>query len=159
MINPFNQAFVQKLWQKLGKPERGFTLLETVRAVFIAGTVVVGSVVIMGSAVRSAKVSTGSLELQQLVQAQIETILQSKFIEYPPEPGSVPVTGALPYPAITVPVSGVTVSIIVSDAGTNYQFPASGGLDPITNVVQRIDVTAADETASLTMSFYKISVP
>ena len=171
-------------WRRLWDQERGFTLLEVVLAVFISGTVVVGSVVLMGTAVRTAGSSSGSLELQQLVQAQIETIQQSKFIKHPPptldasstyaplegDVGEVEVTSGdegvnVSFPFIDpladplVAETGTTISFLISDAGTNYQYPQGAGLPDITNVVQRIDVTATDAESSVTLSFYKISVP
>ena len=159
-------------------------MIEVVLAVFIAGSVVVGGVVLMATAVRTAGSSTGSLDLQQLVQAQIETIQQSNFIEHPPltldasstyapleeDVGEVEVTSSEKGVNVSFPLidpladplsaeTGVTISFLVSDVGTSYQFPPGGGLAPITNVVQKIDVTASDAASSVTISFYKISVP
>ena len=51
MQNPINNAFWKKLWGQ----QAGFTLLEVVLAVFIAGTTVVGSVVLLGTAIRSSR--------------------------------------------------------------------------------------------------------
>jgi len=177
---PLNSSFWKKLWQQQG----GFTLLEVILAVFIAGTAVVGSVVLLSVAVRSSSTTTGGLDLQQLVQAQIETMQQARFIKHPTEPPIVPLTPGDTYAPLegnvgevevtfgeeAVNVSfplldplgdetGTTISFLVSDTGTNYQFPQAAGLPPITNVVQRIDVTASDAASSVTMSFYKISVP
>ena len=174
MTNPSYRS----IWKMLFKGELGFSLLEVVAAVFIAGTVVVGSVVVLGTAVRSAADTSGSLELQQLVQIQIETIQQAKFIEHPPPVLDAsntypPLDGDLSKVTVTsvdgvVSVSfalankegdpeGISITIKISDAGTNYQFPNNGEL--VLNVVQRVDVTATEEPASVTMSFYKISVP
>ena len=178
MRNLMNKQF----WQKLWKNERGFTLLEVVAATFIAGTVVVGSVVVLGTAIRSSNQISGSLELQQLVQAQIETIQQARYIERPTEPPVDPLGPEDTYPIIgepnnvsvtfeedqvTVTVTysfieaggddlGITMSFVISDAGTNYRYPNPDGTF-VTNVVQRVDVTASDDNASVTMSFYKIS--
>ena len=181
MRNPLNNSFWKKLWQQQG----GFTLLEVVAAVFIAGTSVVGSVVLLGTAVRSASTTSGGLDLQQLVQAQIETIQQSSFIKHPTEPPTVSLTAGDTYPVLTDNQADVTVTFeeekqgvnvafplrddlgeptgtiiafFIGDAGTNYQFPNPDGAF-ITNVVQRIDVTASHESTSVIMSFYKISVP
>ena len=146
MINLLNTKF----WRSLWKRERGFTLIEVVVATFIAGTVVVGSVVVMGTAVRTSSNSTGSLELQQLVQTQIEIIQQ------------VPYSVDGTYPLLTDLPQGVSISFETSDSGTNYRFPNPDGTY-VTNVVQRIDVTAkeesAKESAAVTISFYKINVP
>ena len=139
-----NISFLRRVWDQ----ERGFTLLEVVLATFLIGTVVVGSVVLMGTAVRTAASSSGSLDLQQLVQAQIETIQQ------------VPYSATGDYPLLPdedIP-DGVIVSFETSDTGTNYQFPNPDGT-LITNTVQKIDVTVADRENSVTMSFYKIIVP
>ena len=143
MLNPLNKSFWRKLWNQ----ERGFTLLEVVLATFIAGTVVVGSVVVMGTAVRSAGRTSGSLELQQLVQAQIETIQQ------------VPYSTIGDYPVFTILPEGVTLTVTTTGSDTNYRFPNPDGTF-VTNVVQRIDVTAARTgSVTVTMSFYKIEVP
>ena len=126
--------------------EPGFTLLEVVLAVFLTSTVVLGSVVIMGTAVRGAAKTAGSGQLGQLVHTQIESIKLAPFSKA----GDYPAIGGLP--------EGVTISFEASDSGTNYRFPGPTGA-LLTNVVQRIDVTAADDSASVTMSFYKIIEP
>ncbi len=175
MIKLFGKAGRSKLLRQ----ELGFTLLEVVLAVFIAGTAVVGSVVVLGTAVRSAGATSGNLDLQQLVQAQIETIQQANFIEHPPptlDPsstypplienvGAVTVTSSDQGVKVSFPLidplgaeKGTTISFLVSDAGTNYRFPNPDGT-LITNVVQRIDVTVTDQSSSVTMSFYKVEVP
>ena len=138
----------RSFWRRLRDQEHGFTLLEVVLAVFLTGTVVVGSVVVMGTAVRTAGSSSGSLDLQQLVQAQIETIQQVPYSEI----GDYPLL-----PEDDIP-KGTTVSFQTSDTGTNYQFPNPDGT-LINNVVQKVDVTAATKHNSVTMSFYKIIVP
>ena len=143
MLNPLTRSF----WRRLWKQQRGFTLIEVVAATFIAGTVVVGSVVVLGTAVKSAGTTSGSLELQQLVQTQIETIQQ------------VPYSDIGEYPVLKVLPPGVTLTVTTTGSGTNYRFPNPDG-SFVTNVVQRIDVTAARTgAASVTMSFYKIEVP
>lgn len=121
-------------------------MIEVMVATFIAGTAVVGSVVVMGTAVRSSGVISENLELQQLVQTQIEIIQQ------------VPYSLEGNYPLLTDLPEGVSISFVTSDTGTNYQFPNPDGT-LVTNVVQQIDVTAKEESASVTMSFYKIIVP
>ena len=135
-------------WQRLWDQERGFTLLEVVLAIFIVGTAVVGSVVVMGAAVRSAGSSTGSLDLQQLVQAQIETIQQVPFSA----------TGDYPRVADQDIPEGTSLSFQTEDTGTRYQFPSPDN-ELITEIIQKIDVTAANQENSVTMSFYKISIP
>ena len=143
MLNPLNKSF----WRKLWKQERGFTLIEVVAATFIAGTVVVGSVVVLGTAVRSAGSTSGSLELQQLVQTQIETIQQVPFSDI----GDYPLLKSLP--------DGVSITVSTTGSDTNYRFPNPDG-SFVTNVVQRIEVTAARTgSKSVTMIFLKIEVP
>ncbi len=126
--------------------EPGFTLIEVVVAVFITSSVVIGSVVIMGTAVRGAAKTAESDQLGQLVHTQIESIKLAPFSE------------AGDYPAIRGIPEGVTIAVETSDSGTDYRFPGPDGA-LVTNVVQRIDVTAADDSASVTMSFYKIIGP
>ena len=138
--SPLNVSFWRTLWDQ----ERGVTVLEVVLAVFIAGTVVVGSVVLIGTVVRTAGSSTGSLDLQQLVQAQIETIQQSNFIKHPPptldasstypplvgDVGKVEVTSSDKGVKVSFSLidpladpldaeTGTTISFLVSDSGTN----------------------------------------
>ncbi len=122
-------------------------MIEAVVATFIAGTVVVGSVVVMGTAVRTSSVTSGSLDLQQFVQTQIEIIQQ---VPYSVEGVGYKLLEDLP--------EGVSISIKLSDSDTRYRFPDPDG-SPVTNVVQQIDVTATEESNSVTMSFYKIIVP
>lgn len=159
--------------------ELGFTLLEVVLAVFIAGTAVVGSVVVLGAAVRSSGATSGNLDLQQFAQAQIETIQQANFIEHPPptldasstyrpleaDVGEVTVTSGDQGVKVSFPLldplgaeTGTTISFLVSDSGTNYRFPNPDGTF-VENVVQQIDVTVTDQSSSVTMSFYKVEVP
>ena len=143
MLNPLNKSF----WRKLWKQELGFTLIEVVAATFIAGTVVVGSVVVLGTAVRSAGSTQGSLELQQLVQTQIETIQQ------------VPFSDVGDYPVLKILPDGVSITVTTTGADTNYRFPNPDG-SFVTNVVQRIEVTAARTgSKTVTMIFFKIEVP
>lgn len=142
MLNRPKKHSGTKLWMR----ERGFTLLEVVFAVFLTSTVVLGSVVIMGTAVRGAAKTAESDRLGRLVQTQIETIKFAPFSE----------TGD--YPALGVLPEGVTISVEASDSGTDYRYPGPAGA-LVTKVIQRIDVTAADDSASVTMSFYKIIEP
>ena len=142
MINLLNTKF----WFSFWKRERGATLMEVVLATFIAGTVVVGSIVVLGTAVRSSAAVSESLNLQQFVQTQIEIIQQ------------VPYSQEGNYPLLTGLPEGVSISFATSDSGTNYQFPNPDGTF-VTNVVQQIDVTAIEESNSVSMSFYKIIVP
>jgi competence protein ComGC len=121
----------QSFWRRLWKQEAGFSLIEAVAATFIAGTVVVGSVVVMGTAARTAGDTGKNLDLQQFVQAQIETIQNS------------PYSAAGDYPSLTSLPEQVTVEIAVSDAGTNYTYPSPDG-SMVNNVVQRILVTACE---------------
>ena len=126
--------------------EPGFTLIEVVLAVFLTSSVVLGSVVIMGTAVRGAAKTSVSDQLGQFVHNQIESIKLAPFSE------------AGDYLAISGLPEGVAISIETSDSGTTYRFPGPDGA-LVTNVVQRIDVTAADDSASVTISFYKIIGP
>ena len=151
MLNPLHKEF----WKKLRDWERGFTLIEAVAATFIAGTVVVGSVIVMGTAVRTAASTSGDLELQQLVQVQIETIQQLPYSEA----GDYPLFTEIPDAILPELPDGVVIAFTTSDAGTNYRYPKSDG-GFITNVVQQVNVTASiTGGASVTMSFYKIEVP
>jgi len=148
MINLLNTKF----WRSLGQREHGFTLIEVVVATFIAGTVVVGSVVLMGTAVRSSDDVSGSLDLQQLVQTQIEILQQVPFSQ-----------DGVDYPLLSELLGedfpdGVSISFETSDSGTNYQFPNPDG-EFVRNVVQQVKVTATEESNSVTMTFYKIIVP
>ncbi len=121
-------------------------------ASFIAGTVMVGSVVLIGTAVRSADVTSKSADLLQLIQTQIELI---QHAPYAPD-GVYPLLTDLP--EVTLP-EGVTISYETSDTGTNYHLPGAAG-SFITNVVQRIDVTATAKGGDTTsLSFYKITGP
>lgn len=142
MLNRPKKDSGPKLWMR----EPGFTLLEVVLAVFLTSTVVLGSVVIMGTAVRGAAKTAESGQLGQLVHTQIESIKLAPFSE----------TGD--YPTLDTLPEGVSISIETSDSGANYRFPGPAGA-LVTNVVQRIYVTAADDSASVTMSFYKIIEP
>jgi hypothetical protein len=147
--NPLKQS----IWQRLWKHEAGFSLIEAVAATFIAGTVVVGSVVVMGTAARTAGDTGKNLDLQQFVQAQIEIVQNSPFSAT----GDYPTIGSLP--------EQVTVEIAVSDSGTNYTYPNPDG-SMVINVVQKITVTACEgateegcpENASFAAGFVRMSV-
>ncbi len=125
--SPLKQSF----WNRLWKQEAGFSLIEAVAATFIAGTVGVGSVVVMGTAARTAGDTGKNLDLQQFVQAQIEIIQNSPFSA----------TGD--YPSLVSLPERVTVETAVSDAGTNYSYPQPDG-STVTNVVQEIMVTVCE---------------
>ena len=137
---------IRKFWTKLWRHEEGFTLIEAVAATFIAGTVVVGSVVLMGTAVRTSTDASRNLNLQGIVQNQIETLKKSDFIP----------TGA--YPVLTGIPLQVALTVDVRDPGTKYVYPEPDGA-VLSNVVQEILVSATNGDEVVAMIFYKIESP
>lgn len=129
------------------KGERGFSLIEVLGASFILGTVVVGTVVIIGATATSSSSARAGVELQDLVRSQIEVIMQAPFKENPAE-----------YPVLTAIPEAVTLAFASADPGTTYTFPAPVGAT-LTGVVQQITVTATKGTDKTVMSFYKIRSP
>ena len=132
MINPLRKSF----WRKLWKQELGFTLIEVVAATFIAGTAVVGSVVVIGAAANSSLSIDKDVVLSQIVQRQIETIQSSPF-----DP-----SGA--YTKLTDLPDGVNIDIESTDPGPTYNY-AVPLPTPISNVLQRIVVTACETKATV----------
>ena len=65
--------------------QKGFSLIETVAAVGLIGTAVVGSVVLLGATVRTSAHTQGDLALIQLIRSQVETI-QNVPIRRRPQP-------------------------------------------------------------------------
>lgn len=129
------------------KGERGFSLMEVLAASLIMGTVVVGTVGIVGATATTSSSARAGIELQDLVRTQIELIMQAPFKENPAE-----------YPALANIPEAVTLTFTSTDPGTTYTFPAPDGTT-LRGVIQHIAVTAtkgADQTA---MSFYKIRSP
>ena len=134
-------------WQRLWRGERGVTLIETIATVFLVGTVVVGVMQIMGVTARGAARSDANIDLLQIVRAQIETIQHAPFEE-----------NAEDYPEIGNIPSGFAISWAAVDPGTTYTYPPPDGRT-LTNVVQKITVTAEGDNSSLEITFYKIKVP
>ena len=134
-------------WQRLWQGERGFTLIETIAAVFLLGTVVVGTLQIMAVTARGAARSDANIDLLQIVRSQIETIQHAPFQENPDD-----------YPTVENNPEGFTVSWVAVNPGNSYTYPPPDGTI-ITNVVQKITVTAEGDNSSMEMSFYKIKVP
>ena len=130
------------LWRRLWQEERGFTLIEVIAAVFLLGTVVVGTMQILGVTARSSARSEGNAALLELVKAQVETIKAAPFEE-----------DASNYPLAPAVATGFTVSWEATGAGPVYATPDGTTL---ANVVQTIEVVAEGDNSSLTMTFYKI---
>ncbi len=128
--------------------QRGFSLLETIAAVFIMGTVVVAVVSVMGTSSRMSIRAQESVTLLRLVRSQIEAIQQSPFQQTPAN-----------YPAVSDVPEGFTVSFSATDPGTTYTYPPPLGTTTLTNLVQQITVTATGDYSSMNMTFYKIQMP
>lgn len=138
---------VRSLWHRLWKQELGFTLLEVVLATFIVSTTVVGSVVVLGVIVRTSSDTGKNLGLQDLVLDQIETIQNATFN---PD-GVYPIISDIPG---LVP-DHIALAVTVENSGTNYRYPNPDGA-LVTNVVQKVTVSASDGKTALKMTFYKI---
>jgi prepilin-type N-terminal cleavage/methylation domain-containing protein len=131
----------------LWKGERGFSLIEVLAASMIMGTVVVGTVSIIGATASTSSSARAGVELQDLVRAQVELIMQAPFKEDPAQ-----------YPALTNIPEAITLAFTSTDPGTKYIFPSPDGT-VLTGVIQQIAVTATKGTDQTTMSFYKIRSP
>ncbi len=135
--------WIRRLWGKEG----GFSLFETSVAVLILGTVGISVVVTFGITYRSAARAEESVTLAQLIRAQIETIKQAPFN-----------ADASQYPSISDIPEGFTVIWTSTDAGLSYAYPVPAPT-PVTNVVQKITVTAQGDFAQMSMDFYKLRMP
>lgn len=138
-------------WQRLWQQERGFSLLETIVALAIVGTVVLATGIAMANTARVSVRSEESVTLTQLVRAQIETIQQSPFLADPTQ-----------YPTISGIPEGFSVTFSSSDPGTTYAYPSAPNpplTATITNVIQKIVVTATGDFSTMSMTFYKIRSP
>jgi len=127
--------------------QQGFSLIESVAAVGVIGISVVGSIVLLNTTIRTSAETEGDLGLIQIVRAQVETIQQSPFMEYPAQ-----------YPLVDNIPPNVTVTFTVTDPGTSYTFPAPSGAT-LTQVVQKIEVTAKENDGESKMTFYKVDSP
>lgn len=111
------------------------------------GTVVVGTVGIIGATATTSTSARAGVELQDLVRAQAEIIMQAPFNENPAD-----------YPVVPNIPEAITVVVTSADPGTTYTFPAPVGTT-LTGVIQQIAVTATKGTEQTTMTFYKIRSP
>ena len=134
-------------WRRLGEQQSGFTLIEIVVALFLVGTVVVGSVAVIGASTKASARGEGNIRLMNLVRTQIETIHQAPFEEtianYPRIPDA------------DIPEGFIVTFSAIEVTGT-YTF-SDGSPAPV--VLQRLIVTAEGDGAELSMSFYKPSSP
>ena len=135
-------------WRGLWTQQRGFSLLETIAAVFIAGTVVTATVVAIGTSARIAARQEESVRLVQLVRAQIETIQQSPYEDNPAD-----------YPIVSGIPDGFTVSSTSTDPGISYTYPPPLATSTLTNLVQEIEVTAVGDFSEMSMTFYRVRLP
>jgi Tfp pilus assembly protein PilV len=142
-----NGEMVRSRFQSMLTSDQGVSLIETVMAVALLGTVVIGIVQVLVATSRTAVRVEESITLTQLVRAQIETIQQSPFEEDPTQ-----------YPAISDIPEGFTVSVTSSDPGPVYAYPAPS-TTIITNVIQQIVVTATGDFSELDKTFYKVRAP
>jgi prepilin-type N-terminal cleavage/methylation domain-containing protein len=125
--------------------EQGFSLIEVLAASLILGTVVVGTVGIIGATATTSTSARTGVELQDHVRTQIEVIMQAPFEEDPAD-----------YPVLTNLPEGITVRFTSTDPGTIYTFPDG---TPLSGAIQQIVVTAAKGTEQTTINFYKIRSP
>ena len=133
-------------WRRLGVQESGFTLIETVVAVFLVGTVVTGSMAVIGATTKASARGEGNIQLMNLVRTQIEIIHHSEFED-----------DFADYPSIPDIPEGFTVTFTASDVGSSYSH--SDGT-PAPSVLQRIVVTATgDDGAELSIVFCKPRSP
>ena len=132
-------------WRRLGKQESGFTLIEMVVAMFLVGTVVVGSVAVIGASTKASARGEGNIRLMNLVRTQIETIHQAQFEE---DISNYPLVPDLP--------EGFIISFTSTNVSGTYTF-SDGSPAPV--VLQRLIVTAEGDGAELSMAFYKPSSP
>jgi Tfp pilus assembly protein PilV len=87
------------------KGERGFSLIEVLGASLILGTVVVGTVGIIGATATSSTSARAGVELQDLVRAQAEVIMQASFQD------------SADYPKVTNIPEAVTLTFTSTDPG------------------------------------------
>lgn len=132
----------RRLWGR----DHGFALIEAVLAIVIVATVAIGLVTAMASSSRVAARGNESITLLQLVRSEIEVLKQAPFNQDPAA-----------YPIISAP-EGFTVSISAVDPGISYTYPPPLGTT-LTNVVQKITVTAAGDFSQMSIAFYKNKMP
>ncbi len=136
-------AFLSRLSALAGsfRLQKGFSLIETVAAVGLIGTAVVGSVVLLGATVRTSADTQGDLSLIQLVRAQVETI---QNVPYNDDPGQYPLMEGIP--------PNVFITFEATDPGAKYRID---GTD-LGQVFQQIEVTATKDERTASMTFLKI---
>jgi prepilin-type N-terminal cleavage/methylation domain-containing protein len=127
--------------------ERGFSLIEVLVAVAIIGTVMVGTIVVVGSTANTSSETATAVELQQIARSQLELIHHSTFQANPAD-----------YPKLTNLPVGVTLATAVTDPGISYTYPLPDGA-VVTGMVQQVTVTASNGEMSADLSFYKIKSP
>ena len=126
------------------KGQRGFSLIETMAAIAIISITVIGSMVVMGTVVRTADRAEGNVKFLQLVRSQVEAIKHAEFQE---DPANYTLLAGLP--------EGTSISIEVTDAGITYTRPAPDS-SVIDGVMQKIVVTGKDQNVETTMTFFKL---
>ena len=127
---------------KLG--DRGFSLIESMAAIMIISTAVIGSMALMSVTINTASRSEGNVKLLQLVRSQIENM---KHFEFQDDPSG--------YPLITGLPEGVAVTFEVEDSGISYTRPQPDG-SVIDKVIQKITVTATEGEVETSITFYKL---
>lgn len=123
---------------------RGFSLIETMAAIMIISTMLIGSITLMSVTVRTASRSEGNVKLLQLVRSQVENM---KHFEFQDDPAG--------YPLITGLPEGVTVTFEVEDSGLSYTRPQPDGA-VIDKVIQIITVTGKELEVESSITFYKL---
>ena len=124
--------------------DRGFSLIESMTAIMIISTAVIGSMALMSVTVNTASRSEGNVKLLQLVRSQIENM---KHFEFQDDPSG--------YPLITGLPEGVAVTFEVADSGISYTRPQPDG-SVIDKVIQKITVTATEGEVETSITFYKL---
>ena len=145
--NPFNSKLRARLMKRasllLRLHETGFTLMEMTVAMFLIGTVVLGTVSLFGATSRSSASADSDATLLQLVRDQIEAVYESPFQADPDD-----------YLIIPDLPAGDSVSLVATDPGTKYKRPDGTFYEA---VIQEIEVKVVGDESELSMTFYKIA--